>query len=468
MSDRVLVLGGGIAGIQSALDLAESGADVTILESSPFIGGRMAQLDKTFPTNDCSMCILSPKLVEAGRHPNIELVTNADLIALEGEKGNFTATIRKKPRYVNEEKCVACGICAEKCPVKLPSEYDASTSERKAIYRAYPQSVPSTYVIDKDNCIYFKTGKCRACEKFCEAKAIDFDQSEEEVRIEVASVIIASGADVFDPSEIHEYGYGVLPNVITSLEFERLLSASGPTQGEIVRPSDGKEPENIAFIQCVGSRSTVYGGEYCSSVCCMYALKEAIVAKEHSERINAHIFAMDLRAYGREFEDYRIRAEEEYGIQITRNNRIASLEEPLEGNDIIVRYVEEGEIREKVFDLVVLAVGLQPHRDFSRLSEVLGLDLDKYGFCLTQGFEPVQSSRPGVYVAGVLEGPKDIPDSVCQASAAADLSSQGGEEEVDRGSKDLPDEIDVSGKESRVGVFICHCGINIGSVVDVP
>ncbi|MCK4457642.1 MAG: CoB--CoM heterodisulfide reductase iron-sulfur subunit A family protein, partial [Thermoplasmata archaeon] len=221
-------------------------------------------------------------------------------------------------------------------------------------------------------------------------------------------------------------------------------------------------------IQCVGSRSTVYGGEYCSSVCCMYALKEAIVAKEHSERINAHIFAMDLRAYGREFEDYRIRAEEEYGILITRNNRIASLEEQPEGNGIIVRYVEEGEIKEKVFDLVILAVGLQPHRDFSRLSEALGCDLDEYGFCLTQGFEPVQSSRPGVYVAGALEGPKDIPDSVCQASAAADLSSQGCEEEVERAVKDLPEETDVSEKEPRVGVFVCHCGINIGGVVDVP
>jgi ferredoxin len=191
LDNGVLVIGGGIAGIQSALDVADAGRKAIILESSPFIGGRMAQLDKTFPTNDCSMCILSPKLVEAGRHPNIELVTNAELIALEGEKGDFTATIRKKPRYVDEEKCVACGVCAEKCPIKLPSEYDASTSERKAIYRAYPQSVPSTYVIDRDNCTYFKTGKCRACEKFCEAKAVDFDQSEDEVRMNVASVIIA-------------------------------------------------------------------------------------------------------------------------------------------------------------------------------------------------------------------------------------------------------------------------------------
>ncbi|MCJ2557301.1 MAG: hydrogenase iron-sulfur subunit, partial [Candidatus Thermoplasmatota archaeon] len=364
---------------------------------------------------------------------------------------------------------VACGICAEKCPVKLPSEYDASTSERKAVYRAYPQSVPSTYVIDKDNCIYFKTGKCRACEKFCEAKAIDFDQSEEEVRIDIASVIIASGADVFDPSVIHEYGYGVYPNVITSLEFERLLSASGPTQGEIVRPSDGKEPENIAFIQCVGSRSVSRGGEYCSSVCCMYALKQAIVAKEHAESINVHIFAMDLRAYGREFEDYRLRAEEEYEIQITRNNRVASLEETLEGDNIIIAYLEEGEIMEETYDLVVLSVGLQPRANLPELCKALNINLDEYGFLRTKRFEPVQSSRPGVYVAGVANAPMDIPDSVCQASAVADLSllATGGERDVAL-VKELPEEIDVSGKESRVGVFVCHCGINIGGVVDVP
>ncbi|MEE9340388.1 MAG: hydrogenase iron-sulfur subunit, partial [Thermoplasmata archaeon] len=298
---------------------------------------------------------------------------------------------------------------------------------------------------------------------------IDFDQSEEEVRIDIASVIIASGADVFDPSVIHEYGYGVYPNVITSLEFERLLSASGPTQGEIVRPSDGKEPENIAFIQCVGSRSVSRGGEYCSSVCCMYALKQAIVAKEHAESINVHIFAMDLRAYGREFEDYRLRAEEEYEIQITRNNRVASLEETLEGDNIIIAYLEEGEIMEETYDLVVLSVGLQPRANLPELCKALNINLDEYGFLRTKRFEPVQSSRPGVYVAGVANAPMDIPDSVCQASAVADLSllATGGERDVAL-VKELPEEIDVSGKESRVGVFVCHCGINIGGVVDVP
>jgi len=440
-----------------------------ILENSPFIGGLMAQLHKTFPTNDFSMCILSPKLVEAGRHPNIELITNADLIALEGEKGNFTATIRKKPRYVDEEKCVACGICAEKCPVKLPNEFDVGTAIRKAIYRAYPQSVPSTYIIDEENCIYFKTGKCKACEKFCEAKAVDFEQEPEEIEVKAAAVIIAYGGNIFDPGILHEYGYGVFPNVITSLEFERLLSASGPTQGKIVRPSDGKEPKSIAFVQCVGSRSLVRGGEYCSSVCCMYALKQSIVAKEHEDGLDLHIFAMDLRAFGREFEDYRIRAEDEYGIRITRNNRISSLEETLEGNNIAVFYVEKGEILEKMFDMVVLSVGLRPPISSSQISEVLGTDMGDHGFFSTKRFDPVQSSRPGVYVAGVANSPMDIPDSVCQASAVADLSLLAtGEEARFEDAMDLPEEIDVSGKEPRIGVFICHCGINIGGVVDVP
>lgn len=464
MDKGILVIGGGIAGIQSAIDIANAGAQVTILESSPFIGGRMAQLDKTFPTNDCSMCILSPKLVEAGRHPNIELLTNAELMALEGERGNFTAVIRRNPRYVNEEKCVACGICSEKCPAKVLNEFDAGSSIRKAIYRAYPQSVPSTYVIDRDNCIYFKTGKCRACEKFCEAQAIEFDQREEETRIEVASVIIASGADVFDPSVIHEYGYGVLPNVITSLEFERLLSASGPTQGRVVRPSDGREPKNIAFIQCVGSRSVVYGGEYCSSVCCMYALKEAIVAKEHNPSVDIHIFSIDLRAFGKEFEDFRMRAEEEHGIRIYRGNRVSALE-PAPSGAVLTRYPENDKIEDKEFDLVVLSVGMRPPKDAEGLSKVLGAELNDYGFFRTISFENFQTTRPGVYVAGTIAEPKDIPDSVCQSSAASLVTPVF--EEV-KARKDSPEGTSVEVEAPRIGVFVCHCGINIGGVVDVP
>ncbi|MFQ5911471.1 MAG: FAD-dependent oxidoreductase, partial [Thermoplasmata archaeon] len=464
MDKGVLVLGGGIAGIQSAIDIGNAGRKAIILENSAFIGGRMAQLDKTFPTNDCSMCILSPKLVEAGRHPKIELLTNSEMIGLEGEEGNFTAVIRMNPRYVDEEKCVACGVCSEKCPVELPSEFDASTSVRKAIYRAYPQSVPSAYVIDKENCTYFRTGKCRACEKFCEANAIDFDQETEEIRIDVASVIIASGADVFDPSIIREYRYGVLPNVVTSLEFERLLSASGPTQGKVVRPSDGKEPKNIAFIQCVGSRSTVYGGEYCSSVCCMYALKEAIVAKEHNGSVDIQIFSIDLRAFGKQFEDYRMRAEDEYGIKIERGNRISSLEPAVEGDGVLIRHLDGDKIVEKEFDLVVLSIGMKAPKSAKRLSEVLGVELNDYGFYRTSPFERFQTTRPGVYVAGTTAAPKDIPDTVCQSSAAS-LASPALEE------IEVTDElVDASSAtvRPRIGVFVCHCGLNIAGIVDVP
>ncbi len=469
MDGGVLVIGGGIAGIQAALDLADSGVPVTILERNSALGGRMSQLDKTFPTNDCAMCILSPKLVEAGRHPSIDLLTNSELLAVEGEKGNFTVKILKHPRYVNEELCVGCGICAEKCPQKVPNEFEMGQSERKAIYRRFPQAIPMTFVIDKDHCTYFRTGKCKACEKFCEAKAIDFDQEEEEITLNVGSILVAFGAKPFDPTIVPQYGYGVLPNVVTSLELERMLSASGPTMGKILRPSDGKQPEKIAFLQCVGSRNEVYGHTYCSSVCCMYALKEAIDAHEHHDKIESSIFCMDMRAYGKEFEDYRIRAEEEYGVRIIRNNRIAVVEETLHGNNLVIHYSKEGQIKEEMFDLVVLSVGLEPMDDIEDISKKLGISLNEFDFCKTSLFTPVETSVPGISVCGMFEAPKDIPDTVAQASGAASLSSRSSKRvqstEVE---KELPPERDILEEEPRIGVFVCHCGLNIGGVVNVP
>ncbi len=469
MVGGVLVIGGGIAGIQGALDLADSGVPVTILERDSALGGRMSQLDKTFPTNDCAMCILSPKLVEAGRHPNIKLMTNSELLAVEGQKGDFRVKILKHPRYVNEELCVGCGICAEKCPQKVPNEFEMGQSERKAIYRKFPQAIPMTYVIDKDNCTYFRTGKCKACEKFCEAKAIDFEQKEEEITLDVGAILVAFGAKPFDPSIIPQYGYGVLPNVITSLELERMLSASGPTMGKILRPSDGKQPKKIAFIQCVGSRNEVYGHTYCSSVCCMYALKEAIDAHEHHDEIESCIFCMDMRAYGKEFEDYRIRAEEEYGVRIIRNNRIALVEEVLEGDDLVIRYSAEGQIKEEIFDLVVLSVGLEPMDGIEEVAEILGISLNEFNFCKTSLFTPVETSVPGISVCGIFEAPKDIPDTVAQASGAASLSGELGTEiQANEVEKELPPEKEIGDQEPRIGVFVCHCGLNIGGVVNVP
>lgn len=469
MEQGVLVVGGGIAGIQAALDLANSGIPVTIVEKAPALGGRMSQLDKTFPTNDCAMCILSPKLVEVGRHPNIELMMYSELKHVEGQSGNFQVTVIKHPTYVDDEKCVGCGLCAEKCPIEVPDEFDMGQSERKAIYRMYPQAIPMTFVIDESNCTYFRTGKCKACEIFCEAKAIDFDQKPQETTLNVSAILVGFGARPFDPKTISEYGYGVYPNVITSLELERMLTASGPTMGKILRPSDGEVPKKIAFIQCVGSRSEVYGGTYCSSVCCMYALKEAIDAHDHHHEIESRIFSMDLRAYGKEFEDYRIRAEEDYGVGIVRNNRIASVDQMLKGDDLVIYFSEGGEIKEDVFNLVVLSIGLEPPENIEEISEILGISLNEFDFCQTNLFTPLETSVPGIFVCGSFSEPRDIPDTVAQASGAASLAGALSEK-IEEGlrEKEYPTEKDVEGEEPRIGVFVCHCGINIGKVVSVP
>ncbi|TET91068.1 MAG: CoB--CoM heterodisulfide reductase iron-sulfur subunit A family protein [Methanomassiliicoccales archaeon] len=469
MEQGVLVVGGGIAGIQAALDLANAGIPVTIVEKAPALGGRMSQLDKTFPTNDCSMCILSPKLVEVGRHPNIELMMSSEITHVEGQKGSFQVTVLEHPRYVDDEKCVGCGVCAEKCPVKVPDEFDMDQSERKAIYRMYPQAIPMTFVIDEKNCTYFRTGKCKACEKFCEAKAIDFDQKPHRTTLDVGAIVVGFGARPFDAKTISEYGYGVFPNVITSLELERMLTASGPTMGKILRPSDGEVPKRIAFVQCVGSRSEVYGGIYCSSVCCMYALKEAIDAHDHYPDIQSRIFCMDMRAFGKEFEDYRIRAEEEYGVGITRNNRIASVDELIKGADLVIYYSERGEIKEEVFNLVVLSIGLEPPENIEEISEILGISLNEFDFCQTNLFTPLETSVPGIFVCGSFSEPRDIPDTVAQASGAASLAGALSEK-IEEGlrEKEYPTEKDVEGEEPRIGVFVCRCGINIAKVVSVP
>ena len=279
----VLVVGGGIAGIQASLDLAESGYKVYLVERSPAIGGTMPQLDKTFPTNDCAMCILSPKLVECGRHLNIEVITYADVLDVKGEPGNFTVSVKKRARYVDEALCTGCGVCQEKCPAKTASEFNRGLGQRKAIYVPYAQAVPNVPVIDKEICIYFKKGKCRACEKLCKSNAIAFDQTDQVIDVNVGSVILCPGLDEFDAHMFTQYGYGRFPNVLTSIEFERILSASGPFQGHLMRPSDKEVPKSIAWVQCVGSRDIHHAQKaYCSSVCCTYAIKEAVVAKEHS------------------------------------------------------------------------------------------------------------------------------------------------------------------------------------------
>jgi len=274
-----LVVGGGIAGVQAALDLADSGIKVYLLERSPAIGGKMAQLDKTFPTNDCAMCIISPKLVEAGRHINIDIIPSAELISLEGSAGNFVARIRRHPRFVDMEKCIACGTCAEKCPKKVDDPYNEGLGKRKAVYVEYAQAVPLKYVIDKENCIYFQKGKCRACEKFCPTGAINFEQEDTLLDIEIGNIVLATGYDLFDARRIPQYGYGRFPNVFTSLEFERMTNAAGPTDGKVVLRDGVSQPGSVAIVHCVGSRDKNYH-EYCSRTCCMYALKYAHLVKD--------------------------------------------------------------------------------------------------------------------------------------------------------------------------------------------
>ena len=464
----VLVVGAGVSGIQSALDLADSGFKVYLIDRRASIGGTMAQLDKTFPTNDCSMCILAPKLVAAGRHPNIQLLTLTDVVGIEGGPGNFKVSLHQRARYVDMDKCVGCGLCAEKCPQKVPNEFDEGLRIRKAIYVAYPQAVPLKYAIDERYCLKLTKGKCGICQKVCPSKAPNYEDKPKDLVVDVGSVILAPGFDEFDAHRKAEYGYGHVKNVVTSIEFERIMSASGPFDGHIKRLSDGKDPKKLAFVQCVGSRDSSCGNEYCSSVCCMYSIKEAMIAKEHSPDIEPEIFFMDIRAFGKEFDDYYTRAQHEHGIKFIRC-RVASIAQS-PGDKVLITYEDAGQIQRREFDMAVLAVGLESPAGVEGLAKAIGITLDKNRFASTDVFSPLQTNKPGVYVCGAFAGPKDIPDTVAQASAAASKAST--IVASARGTlvteKVLPSELKVAGETPRIGVFVCHCGINIGSVVNVP
>ncbi|MEM2104951.1 MAG: CoB--CoM heterodisulfide reductase iron-sulfur subunit A family protein [Candidatus Bathyarchaeia archaeon] len=461
----VLVVGGGVAGIQASLDLADSGFKVYLVDEGASIGGVMAQLDKTFPTNDCSMCILSPKLVATGRHPNITILTNTEILGLDGEAGNFEVKLRKRSRYIIEDKCNGCGLCAQKCPIEAVDMYNEGLSERGAIYVDYPQAVPLKYKIDREKCI-----GCGTCYEICKAKAVAYDQQDSEATLKVGSIILAPGFEPFDARLKTEYGYGRYPNVVTSIEFERILSASGPYGGLVVRPSDGEIPKKIAFIQCVGSRDYQLGNTYCSAACCMYGMKEAVIAKEHTPtKLEPTIFYMDLRAYGKEFDAYYNRAREEWGIKFVRSRVAGVTEDPLTGN-LFVHYVEDETPKTEEFDMVVLSIGMQPPKGAEKLAKALGIKLNKYNYCETGHFTPLETSKPGIFVCGAFSAPKDIPESVAQASGAAAKAMN--VVATERGKlvtvKEYPSERNVSQEEPRIGVFVCHCGINIGGVVNVP
>jgi len=478
MSKEVLVIGGGVAGIQASLDLADQGTTVYLVERLPSIGGKMAQLDKTFPTNDCSICIMGPKLFEVERHPNTQLLTYAEVEEVSGQAGNFTVKVRKKARFVDEDKCTACGLCAEKCPVTVPDQFNMNMGTRSAIYKYFPQGVPSVYTIDDTVCRLFRGKKCNVCAKVCEAEAVNYEQKDVVFELSVGAMIVATGFEVFDPSDIKPYGYGTIPDVITAMEFERLLNASGPTSGHLERPSSlnvkaeikglekkiknvkrrlktlekkgedsTDEIENtlkesierlaalqkkapsleglrdIAFVQCVGSRDLRYNA-HCCSFGCMHSVKEAVVATEHGLELNSTIFFTDMRAYGKNFHEYCLRGASEYGVQFVRG-RVAEIGLGDDGRPVVwCEDTDTRKVEQVPFDLVVLATACVPSKGMEALSQMLGFDLDESGFVKTDPSRPASTSVNGIFVCGCAESPMDIPSSVSLASAAASMAVQ--------------------------------------------
>jgi len=419
VTKAVMVVGAGIAGIQAALDIAEAGHKVYLVEREPSIGGHMAQLDKTFPTLDCSACILTPKMVDVSRHPNVELLTLSTVKKVSGFVGNFTVTVHQKARYVDVKQCTACGDCAKVCPQRFPNEFDLGLATRSAIYQPFPQAVPAAYCRNDQQCLGSLPLACGKCLQACEKKCIDFDQKDIVRDYEVGAIVIATGTDVFDATTLPEFGYGKYPDVLTSLEFERLCSAGGPTQGHIVRISDGEEPKDVVFIHCVGSRDKAVGNEYCSRVCCMFIIKQAHLLKDKMPDTNVTSYYMDIRAYGKGFEEFYDRVREE-GVRFKRGKPSEIFRRK---GKLVVRVDDTllGKVIEHETDMVVLGVGLVPSEGYRELAQTLKLSLSSDRFFLEAHpkLRPVDTNIDGVYLAGCAQGPKDIPDTVAQAKGAA-------------------------------------------------
>ncbi len=421
-----LVVGGGIAGIQAALEIADSGYHVYLVERDPSIGGHMAQFDKTFPTLDCSACILTPKMVSAGNHRNITLLTWSEVEQVDGYVGNFTVTIRKKARYVNEDVCTGCGICIEKCPQKvIDNVFEAGLGYHKAVDRPFPQAVPKYPVIDKDNCIYFQRGKCKACQIFCptQPNAIDFEQKDEIIQVDVGNIILATGFDLFDSRRIPQYGYGRLANVFTSLEFERMCNAAGPTNGDVVLRDGMTQPESVAIVHCVGSRDKNYNS-YCSSICCMQSLKFAHLVKERTGA-DVYNFYIDMRTNFKDYEEFYQKVLGE-GVHFIRG-RVAEVtdaaRQPGEEGKLIVQAEDTfiGKQRRIPVDMVVLSAGLEPRHDSKEVGHKFGISCSMNGWFTERHpkLDPVSTMTEGIFIAGACQGPKDIPASVVQGAAAA-------------------------------------------------
>jgi len=421
---KALVIGGGVAGIQAALDLADTGYKVYLVEKEPSIGGRMAQIDKTFPTMDCSICILAPKMSDAGRHPNIELLPNSEVTEVSGYIGNFRVKVLKKPRYVTEE-CTACGDCASVCPVVAPNEFDVGLATRHAIYIPFAQAVPSTYIIDRNLCLNESFIVCDKCINACERQTVNFLMLPETLELDVGTIIVATGADVFDPTSLMSYGYTKFPNVITSLEFERLINAGGPSGGHLIRPSDMQIPKTVAFIQCVGSRSAKSGHLYCSNVCCMNTIKDALLIKEHWPETKIYVFYVDIRAFGKGFEELYKRAKEE-GVTFIRGLPAEIIEDG-RLNDLVLigENTLRGELYEVSVGMVILSIGIESRQDSDVIQRLFTLSRTSDGFFMEAHpkLKPVDTPTGGVFLAGCAESPKDIKDSVTQASAATARAS---------------------------------------------
>ena len=462
--NKVLVVGGGIGGIRAAMDLAESNRDVILIDKFYSIGGLTTQLDRTFPTNNCDLCTLSPHLSETGRQQHIELMTMTELVGLAGEAGNFTATLARAPRYIDPDKCTACGDCYREFPECV--RFTPGLDHRAPTCMRYPQATPLAYSIDMDKCDDMDKLK-----NICQAGAIIPDETKTKQNVTVGAIILAPGAAIFDPGKLDNFSYGTHPDVVTSLEYERILSASGPTQGELLCPSSGKQPEKIAWIQCVGSRGLQKGAApYCSSICCMFSLKEAIVTKERFQQsIETTIFYMDIRTVGKDYERYRDRAENEFGVKFVRCRPHSIIKDAATGKLNITYIPQDGTSPQtEIYDMAVLSTGFYIPDDLRQLADTLGIELNPDHFAKTHAFSPVETSKPGIFVCGLFESPKDIPETMVQASAAAGMATKSLDRLADASQEDNapPPERDISQEEPNIGVFICDCGLNIGRVID--